>query len=71
MLHIVVYYYTGVVIDGPSDVIYHPGVTPLPIEIACNVSMGTVKLWTINSSYWLYIKLFEGRLPGHSLENKT
>ena len=63
-------YCTGTVIEGPSNVTYHPGITPLPIEITCNVSIGTVKLWMINNSYWLYIQLFEGRLPGHRL-NET
>ena len=63
-------YCTGAVIEGPSNVTYHPGITPLPIEITCNVSIGTVKLWMINSSYWLFKQVFEGRLPGHRL-NET
>ena len=58
---------TGVVIEGPSNVTYFPGITPLPIEMTCNISTGTEKLWTINNSYWLYNELYEGRLPGHSL----
>ena len=69
LTYIVMLYCTGVVIEGPSNVMYHPGMTPLPIEITCKVSLGTIKLWMINSStsYWLYIQLFEGRLPGHRL----
>ena len=30
-----------------------------------------MKLWKINDTYLLFIKLFEGWLPGHSLTNGT
>lgn len=41
--------YTGIIIEGPSNVTYLPGVTPLPIELTCNIT-GVVSLWSINGT---------------------
>ena len=58
----------GIVNEGPSNVIYFPGRTPLPIELICNVTgfpswsvtvNGTMDEYTLNS-------LFRGELNGHN-----
>ena len=45
--------HAGSIIEGPRDVTYLPGLTPLPIELTCNVT--GVASWRVN-----------GALPGHS-----
>ena len=56
--------YAGTVIDGPSNVTYLPGLTPLPIELICNVT-GVVS-WGVNDTSYLLSDLTNGALPGHS-----
>ena len=58
-------YFTGVIIEGPSNVTYLPGVTPLPIELTCNVT-GTA-VWTVNDTSYNLTDLIDGALPGHNL----
>ena len=55
---------TGTVIKGPSNVTYLPGLTPLPIELTCNVT--GVTIWIVNGSNYLLIHLTNGQVPGHS-----
>ena len=57
-------YSTGVIIEGPSNVTYLPGVTPLPIELTCNVT-GTA-VWRVNGTSYNLTDLTNGSLPGHS-----
>ena len=54
--------YSGTIIEGPSSVTYLPGLTPLPIELTCNVT--GVALWSVNSTDYRLSSLL-GALPGH------
>ena len=56
--------YTGAVIEGPSNVIYFPGRTPLPIELTCNVT--GLAAWIVNDMTFTISQLASGRLPGHN-----
>ena len=60
--------YTGVINEGPSNVTYFPGVTPLPIEMTCNVT-GRVTAWIVNDTNYVVIQLINRELPGHGLAN--
>ena len=40
--------------------------TPLPIELICNVTGGVVIAWIVNGSAYTRNELTNGRLPGHS-----
>ena len=55
---------TGTVIEGPRNVTYLPNLTPLPIELTCNVT-GTAT-WTVNGSSFTIGDLTNGELLGHS-----
>ena len=55
---------TGTVIEGPSNVTYLPGLTPLPIELTCNVT--GFPLWRVNGTTYTLTDLTSGALPGHS-----
>ena len=57
---------TGAIIEGPSNVTYLPGLTPLPIELTCNAS-GLILGWRLNRSVAVYTlgSLTNGVLPGH------
>ena len=54
----------GTIIEGPSSVTYLPGVTPLPIELICNVT-GMAK-WVVNGTSYVLSQLTNGALPGHN-----
>ena len=56
--------YTGTIIQGPSNVTYLPGLTPLPIELTCNVTR--LAAWRINGITYLLPDITNGVLPGHS-----
>ena len=56
--------YTGIIFEGPSNVTYLPGVTPLPIELTCNVT--GVTIWSVSGSSYTLGELTNGRLPGHN-----
>ena len=64
MLIDVCYNYTGTIIEGPSNVTYLPNVTPLPIELTCNIT--GVAVWEVNGTTFLLGSLTNGNLPGHS-----
>ena len=73
-MYILVYYNnyhncTGAIIEGPSNVTYLPGVTPLPIELTCNVS-GTAA-WRVNGTNYFLGELTNGDLPGHNRTGKN
>ena len=51
----------GTIVEGPSNVTYIPGLTPLPIELICNCT-GAI-LWRINN---ILYDLAYGVPPGHS-----
>ena len=56
--------YTGTIIEGPTNVTYLPGLTPLPIELTCNVT--GVAAWRVNDTFYTLGELANGALPGHS-----
>ena len=56
--------YAGAIVVGPSNITYIPGLTPLPIELICNVTGGAA--WIVNGSHYLLSNLTNGTLPGHS-----
>ena len=60
---------TGVIIEGPGNVTYLPGVTPLPIELTCNVT-GTAA-WRVNGTNYFLGELTSGDLPGHNRTGKN
>ena len=55
---------TGTVIEGPRNVTYLPRLTPLPIELTCNVT--GVALWEVNDTDYSLGSLTNGILPGHN-----
>ena len=55
--------YTGTVNMGPSNTTYLPGLTPLPIELTCNVE-GT-PLWRVNNGSYTLTQLMNGDVTGH------
>ena len=55
----------GTIIEGPSNVTYIAGVTPLPIELTCNVT-GLV-IWTVNGTDYRLGSLTNGALLGHNV----
>ena len=56
--------HAGTIIEGPSDVTYLPGLTPLPIELTCNVT--GVAAWRVNGTDYLLSSLTNGALVGHN-----
>ena len=56
--------HAGTIIEGPSNVTYLPGLTPLPIELTCNVT--GVAAWSVNGTDYSLTGLTNGALPGHS-----
>ena len=56
--------HTDIIIEGPSDVTYTPGLTPLPIELTCNVT--GLPLWSVNGTVYILNNLRNGALPGHN-----
>ena len=54
----------GTIIEGPSNVTYLPGLTPLPIELTCNIT--GVAVWRVNGSYYFLNDLTSGLVPGHN-----
>jgi len=54
---------TGTVIEGPTNITYIPGVTPLPIELICSVTGAAA--WRVNDTTYLLGDLANGRLLGH------
>ena len=57
--------YVGAIIEGPSNITYLPGLTPLPIELTCNVT--GVAAWRVNGTDFFPASLANGNLPGHSV----
>ena len=57
-------YAVGSVIEGPSDVIYIPGQTPLPIELTCNIT-GVFVTWVVDNVTYTIPNINDGNLPGH------
>ena len=60
---LVTYTNTGIVIEGPSNVTYLPGLTTLPIELTCNVT--GVAAWRVNGTNYTIARLTNGGLLGH------
>ena len=59
----------GVINEGPSNVTYLPGLTPLPIELTCNVS--GVAAWSINGTRYFVTDIPNDELPGHNRRGPT
>ena len=59
------YYCIGTTIQSPSNVTYLPGVTPLPIELTCDVT--AVVVWRVNSTNHLISDIMNGMLQGHNI----
>ena len=57
-------YVVGTVIEGPGDVIYIPGQTPLPIELTCNIT-GLFVSWEVDNDTFTIGSINDGRLAGH------
>ena len=55
--------YTGTIIEGPSSVTYLPGLTPLPIELICNVT--GIASWRVNNELYTLAELSSGVSLGH------
>ena len=55
----------GTVIEGPSNVTFFSGMTPLPIELTCNVT--GVALWFVNGTDYRLSTLTNGALSGHNV----
>ena len=58
------YNYIGSIVEGPSNVTYFAGVTPLPIELICNVT--GVPSWRVNGTDYTLARLTNGALAGHN-----
>ena len=56
--------YTGTIIKGPSNVTYLANLTPLPIELTCNVT--GVAIWRVNGTSYTLNSLANETLSGHS-----
>ena len=54
----------GTVIKGPCNVTYLPGLTPLPIELTCNVT--GVAGWRVDNGSYTLTELRNGALLGHN-----
>ena len=63
-VYIMCTYCTGTVIEGPRNVTYLPGLTPLPIELTCNVN--GFPSWQVNGTAYRLDQLDDGILPGHN-----
>ena len=61
-----IYTALGTIVEGPSNVTYIPGLTPLPIELICNCT--GVALWSVNNKLYVLPLLDNGIqvLPGHN-----
>ena len=56
-------------VEEPGVVIYHPGVTILPIELTCDASPGVA--WLVNDTSYIIIQLQNGNLPGHNVSGRN
>ena len=57
---------TGIVIEGPSNVTYLPGLTTLPIKLTCTVNGVYIVAWEVNGRTYRLAELDDGELSGHS-----
>ena len=64
IIHVYTYANTGAIIEGPSNVTYLPGLTPLPIKLTCNVT--GVVAWRVNDTTYTLTDLTNGVLLGHN-----
>ena len=59
--------YTGTIIEGPQNVTYLPGQTPIPLAVVltCSVTEGAL-LWRVNGTDYTIEDISSGELQGHS-----
>ena len=55
----------GTTIQSPNNVTYLPGVTPLPIELTCDVP--TANGWRVNSTDYSFLTIMGGMPSGHNV----
>ena len=55
----------GTTIQSPSNVTYLPGVTPLPIELTCDVPAAAA--WRVNSTDFTFPAIMGGMPSGHNV----
>ena len=55
----------GTTIQSPNNVTYLPGVTPLPIELTCDVP--AEQAWRVNSTDFSFLTIMGGMLSGHNV----
>ena len=59
----------GIVNEGPSNVTYIPGQTPLPIELTCNIT--GFPFWRVNGTLHTVGNLRAGILEGHNISGSN
>ena len=59
-------YIIGIIVEGPQNVTYLPGQTPLPIELTCIATEGVVS-WRVNGTDHTLSTISVGELPGHNV----
>ena len=57
-------YAVGTVTEGPGNITYLPGQTPLPIELICNIT-GVIVTWEVDDVTYGIPSINNGNLPGH------
>ena len=62
-------YTTGIIIEGPSNVTYIPGRTPLPIELTCNIT--GFPSWRVNGTLYSVGDLRAGMPEGHDISGSN
>ena len=65
ILIIKIHIFVGTMFQEPGDVIYHPGVTTLPIELTCDLRAAAG--WSINGDVYFIVQLESGIVPDHNV----
>ena len=50
------FYITGTILPGPRSFIFHPGITPLPIQLTCEFSPYVIG-WKVNNRAFVLFQL--------------
>lgn len=57
--------FVGIIIQSPTNFIYLPGQTPLPITLTCDISPGAG--WRVNNQVYFISNLLMGSPQGHNV----